>query len=321
MNKADCIRRTDEVMASRRVAAVQTQAAHQAEIAEKIPEIIRIEKEMRDVSARFFADAMEKEISEEAFKEIKSRSLDLQKRRAELLFEHGYPLDYLEIKYACPECRDEGFIGQKMCKCYRKALSEQLLEESNMKKICKGQTFAKFDLSFYDEDDQPKMKKLADYAKKYASTFTLKSPNLLMLGAPGCGKTFLSCAIGSEVINKGYFVVYAPVQEMIDAFEDVKFGKNPDADTDCYTECDLLVIDDLGTEFSGPLAESVLYNVINTRLNLGKPMIISTNVSVEDMQGMYHDRLTSRMMYDFVKLPFCTKDIRREKEVRRVKQK
>ena len=320
MNKNDCLRKTDEILSARRAKAKERLAAHEAEIAATVPQIGILQKKLRAVTSEFFRAALEDDFPEEKFRDIKSRSLDLQCQIAEALHENGYAPGYLDLQYICPECEDTGFIGREMCKCYKKALSEVYLENSHLKTVCKNQSFRNYDLTFFEGDDRERMKKLLNFCRKYAAGFSEKSPNLLFVGTPGCGKTYLSCAIGTEVIRNGWFVLYAPVQELIDTFEAAKFGRDDAADTAVYTDCDLLIIDDLGTEMTTSFSESVLYNVVNTRLNLGKPMIISTNCTPEDMQGIYHDRLISRLVYDFVTLPFCNRDIRHEKKSRKAKK-
>ena len=176
-----------------------------------------------------------------------------------------------------------------------------------MQKIYQNKNFRNFDLTFYSEGaDRNKMKAALEYCKKYVRSFDKVCRNLLFLGDPGSGKTFLSCAIGTELIKTGHFVLYTPIQDMLDDFEKVHFGKG-DADTESYKECDLLIIDDFGAEFKNSFSESVLYNIINDRLN--------------DIEDNYHDRLFSRMMYEFAKIPFAKVDIRREKELRLLERK
>lgn len=320
MNKNDCLRKTDEILSARRARAKERLAAHEAEIAATLPQIGILQKKLRAVNSEFFRSALDDDFPEEKFHDIKNRSLDLQCQIAETLHENGYTPDYLDLRYECPLCEDTGFIGREMCKCFKKALSEVYLENSHLKTVYKNQSFRNYDLTFFEGADRERMKKLLDFCRKYAAGFSAKSQNLLFSGTPGCGKTYLSCAIGAEVIQNGGFVLYVPVQELIDTFEAAKFGKDESADTAVYTDCDLLIIDDLGTEMTTAFSESVLYNVINTRLNLGKPMLISTNCTSEDMQGIYHDRLISRLVYDFVTLPFCKKDIRHEKKTRKAKK-
>lgn len=319
MNQKECFEKADEILRQKQTDAKLRRADRQAEAEKKCPQLAQIESRMRSTAAQFFTAAADRDISEAEFAEIKARSLELQRQRAELLHENGFPIDYLEIKYDCPKCQDTGFIGQQMCGCFKKLLSEQYMKSSNMDRLYCSQDFRDFDLSCYAAEDQGQMKTALSFCKKYAAEFSQNSSNLLFMGRPGCGKTFLSTAIGRQVIQNGHFVIYTPVQNMVDAFEKAKFSKPGEeaGDTDVYTDSELLIIDDLGTEFMTSFSETVLYNVINTRINLGRPMIISTNLSPSDITGTYHDRIASRLIYSSVKLQLCGGDVRREKEIRR----
>ena len=322
MNQKECFEKTDEIFRQRQADAKLRQADRQAEVERKCPQIIRLERQMRSTASSFFAAAAQRDISEAEFERIKAESLNLQRRRAELLRENGFAEDYLDIKYQCPKCGDTGFVGQQMCGCFKKVLSEQYLKSSNMDKLYGSQDFRDFDLSCYAPQERAQMRTALSFCKKYAAEFGPKSPNLLFMGGPGCGKTFLSTAIGRQVIGDGHFVIYTPAQDMIDAFERAKFSKSDGAeDTDVYSDCELLIIDDLGTEFMTSFSETALYNVINTRMNLGRPTIISTNLTVSEITGAYHDRITSRLIYGSVKLQLSGGDVRRVKEIRKTSRR
>ena len=321
MKREDCRRRTDELFSQKQADVLTRRAAHRSEIYEKFPQVIETERRMESVSAEFFSKMADGDLSEEEFEKLKTESLALQKEREKILTDNGYSADYLSLQYECPVCKDEGFVGSEMCICYKKALAEEFLRCSNMQKIYQNKNFRNFDLTFYSEGaDRNKMEAALEYCKKYVRSFDKVCRNLLFLGNPGSGKTFLSCAIGTELIKTGHFVLYTPIQDMLDDFEKVHFGKG-DADTESYKECDLLIIDDFGAEFKNSFSESVLYNIINDRLNEKKPMIISTNYDEDEIEDNYHDRLFSRMMYEFAKIPFAKVDIRREKERRLLERK
>jgi DNA replication protein DnaC len=273
---------------------------------------------MKKNMSEFFTFIISKSNNSGDFNDYKTKSLDLQQERAELLHENGYPITYMDINYDCKLCKDEGFIGLDQCECYKREMSLEFLKQSNLAPILKDQTFENYNLSYFDKskDSNGKsqheyMKKIFDFCRGYAENFEKSQANLLFCGAPGCGKTYLSCAIGYELIKKGKFVFYAQAQEMVSDFEAEKFQKKePDEDTDVYFDCDLLIIDDLGTEFQTAFSDTVLYNVINGRLNKKKPIIISTNYPIQELKGTYHDRLNSRLMYEFINMVFVNKDIR-----------
>lgn len=316
MKREDCRRKTDELFSQKQADVLTRRAAHRAEIYEKYPQTKDIESQMEAVSAEFFTAMADGKMTDEDFNRLKTESLALQKEREVLLTQHGYPADYLSLQYECPLCKDEGFVGTEMCICYKKALAEEFLRCSNMQKIYKNKNFRNFDLTFYAEgDDRKRMEATLEYCKTYVRKFDKVPRNLLFLGTPGSGKTFLSCAIGTELIKTGHFVIYTPIQDLLDDFEKVRFGKG-DADIESYKECDLLIIDDFGAEFKTAFSDSVLYNIVNDRLNEKKPIIISTNLDEHDISENYHERLYSRLMYEFAKICFAEVDIRREKERR-----
>ena len=257
-----------------------------------------------------------------AFRET---SLGLQEEITALLVQNGYTADYLDPVHHCSLCADEGVVDGQLCACYKQALSEQYLSQSGMQKLFSGSSFASFDLSLFPEapdgegiSPRDRMKKILDFSKKYVKSFGEDSQNLLFVGEPGCGKTFLSVCIGCELIRSGKFVLYAPVQELLSDFEAATFrNKEATMPTEEYLDADLLIIDDLGTEFYSSFVESTLYSVINTRLTRKKPTVISTNLSQEDRDACYASRLNSRVTYSFLNIGFPEADLRAETLKRR----
>ncbi len=314
MNKNECYKKTEELFLQKQGLAEQKQKRNIEQVEHTIPGITQINKQLADISGKFFSEISGGEISKDAFESIKDTSLDLQRQRAELLYQNGYPIDYLDKQYECKLCKDTGYIQDEICKCFKKVLAEEYLKNSNLQTIYKNKTFKSFDITYYAETDH--MQKVYDYCKKYVTRFGKQCIHMLFSGVPGCGKTHMSCAIGTSLINNGYFVLYTPVQQMISDFEAFTFKNEKDADLDIYSTCDLLIIDDLGAEMQTSFSDSVLYNVINNRINLKRPMIVSTNLSTQELQHIYHERLCSRLVYEFAKLPFSSTDVRREKESR-----
>ncbi|MBQ7014731.1 MAG: ATP-binding protein [Clostridia bacterium] len=292
-------------------------------VLDEIPRLQQIKEELASNMREFTRFAFSGDRSEEKFNEYKNRSLALQKERKELLLKHGYAENLFEESYYCDLCKDQGYKDNQFCECFKRELSEVFLENSNLMKIYNDQVFEKYELDFFLEEDGSKgkswmmMKKLTDYLKLYAESFRESSNNLLFIGAPGCGKSFLSCAVACEVVKNGVFVFYTPVQDMVSQFETEHFGNNKNVDTSVYKDCDLLIIDDLGTEFKTQFTDSVLYNVINDRINMKKPMIISTNYTLEELKETYHDRLCSRLINEFLTIKFENRDIRQLKKIKK----
>ena len=153
------------------------------------------------------------------------------------------------------------------------------------------------------------------YCKNYADNFSLKSPSLILYGATGLGKTHLSLAIAGEVIGKGFGVIYGSAQNLLNRLENEKFGRSgQDGDTlSLLLECDLLILDDLGAEFSTAFTLSAIYNIINSRMLASLPTIISTNLEPGELDKKYDQRIASRILGSFTPVYFCGRDIRQLK--------
>ncbi len=315
--KAACEAAAIAAIAKNKQAAEAALAVRTAQIYAACPEIAAVNSEMEKNMNGLMATFYDKKSAPESFETYRAKAKQLREKRRELLVAAGYEEDALSVKYVCPVCKDTGAVGEEVCACYKKALSNEYLKASNLSPDKKATSFSKFDLDYYKGTDGERMEKYLAFCKKYVKNFGQGKENLLFAGTPGSGKTFLSCAIGFELIERGHFVIYTPIQEMISAFEAAQFQKDTDTDVSVYTDSDLLIIDDLGAEFKTPFADTVLYNVINTRINRKKPFIISTNFSPDEINERYHERITSRLVYETVNMPFPNVDIRIEKRKRR----
>lgn len=277
----------------RRISAVAAADARNEELRAQNEEIRQIDKELVSTGLRLFKAAC----AGEDVAPIRERNLALTARRREIILSLGYPEDYTEVKYTCPRCSDSGFEDGRMCTCFREALVAENIKSSGIGKQFDYQSFENFELEGYGEDKEIMGLVLAQ-AKRYAESFDKDAGNLLLLGSTGTGKTHLSTAIAKTVIGLGYEVIYDTIQNVISAFEQDKF-KSGYAQTESkaqkYLECDLLIIDDLGTEFINQFTVSCLYNLLNTRINNRLPMVISTNVPAERLREIYDDRIFSRI--------------------------
>ena len=303
----------------RRNEAEKSRKARRDEIAAKFPELIKIEQEMSAAGLSVIKALGMGDDSQDYIKFLEATNLNAQKRRAELLRENGYPEDYLKVNYFCSKCNDKGFKDGFMCSCHK-----LLLKNIAYKKLCSQFpvdkcSFSNFDLAFYpdrggDITPRKRMKAVFDYCKSYAEDFSNQSQSLLMLGNTGLGKTHLSLAIAGQVINRGYGVIYASVQNILNKLENEKFGRSSTSDTEKnLLECDLLILDDLGTEFSTQFTVSAIYNIINSRLLASKPTIISTNLTMEQLEGVYTQRISSRILSEYTILQFDGTDVRQLK--------
>lgn len=254
---------------------------------------------------------------------LRQENEELQSARRELLIKYGYGEDYLKTKYECSICDDTGFDGLKMCKCMRHALTMAGIESSGIGALYKTQRFENFDMSFYNTsaDVSKRMSGILGACINYAENFSdQNNESLLLMGATGLGKTHLTTSMAYVIIDKGYDVVYDSAQNIFSAYEAKRFDRNTSVDTDKFMSCDLLIIDDLGTEVTNAFTVSCLYNIINTRLVAGRATIINTNLTIVEINKRYTDRIASRILGEYNIHQFLGKDIRMQKLERRQKK-
>ncbi len=254
--------------------------------------------------------------------EIRIRNQKLQARRADLLRQHGYPEDYSDVKYECELCSDSGYVDGKMCACMKRQLVMAGCESSGMGHLMRSQSFENFSLDYYSQSraEFSEMERNLATAYRYAENFSGRgSENLLLMGGTGLGKTHLCSAMARVIIERGYDVYYTGAQGMISDFERERFGNSSGGqasggeDVSRYFECDLLIIDDLGTEVVNQFTVACLFNVINTRLSAGNPTIINTNLAPAEMKSRYSDRIVSRLLGEYRAMRFVGRDVRAQK--------
>ena len=289
-----------------------------------IPELADIDRALGQTGLMILGAALAGEDPDASVQAVRSKNEALQKQKRALLVARGFPADYTEIRYECPICQDEGFFEFKICSCMKKKLVEAAYESSGMAELLRVQSFENFDLSYYADDPQTAhhMKRVFDLCLGYARDFSPSDcSNLLLMGGTGLGKTHLSTAIARRVIDEGHDVFYTTVTNLISDFEVQKFGHSAGNETGLgtsqYFDCDLLIVDDLGTEIINQFTATVLYNVINTRISRKKSTIINTNFSRDELRAKYADRITSRLFGEYRVIPFVGRDVRMGKMGRR----
>lgn len=322
--------RANEELTRRREAARELGLARTREIAERLPEITRIHREMAEsaISVTRLVTASAGDISPR-IDALRDKNLELQRRRAVILAAAGYPEDYLAEQKACGNCGGSGYIGQDMCGCFREILKREAYAELSAVSQANNSSFADFRLEYYPLEaaggtpPRTHMSGILDACVSYVANFSPRSPSLLMLGHTGLGKTHLSLAIAGEVTGNGYGVVYTPVQKLMDKLEAQKFSYAAEAkeqyarDLENVLGCDLLVLDDLGAEFITNFSSSALYNIVNTRLVESRPTIISTNLEPAGIEEKYSPRMLSRLIGGYTVMKFLGKDIRFVKKMRK----
>lgn len=319
--------KAESVINSRRLSAQSEQQRRQKQIENEIPEIreinTQLSKTIVDISKLVIA---KKSNIKNSIAEIKEKNLQAQQLIDSLLSAHGYPNDYLETKYFCEECQDRGYVEGGRCSCLLNLLKKYSIEKLNEQANLPECDFNHFSLEYYrnkkDADGNncfDIMTKIYDFCKDYAENFSLKSESLLMYGKTGVGKTHLSLSIAKAAAEKGYNAAYGSIVNLLSIIEREHFGKvseEENMDTvNLLINADLLVLDDLGSEFSSQFYESVTYNIINSRINLGLPTIISTNLSASELQKKYNERIISRIFGEFSTLFLVGEDIRQIKRL------
>lgn len=312
-----------ETLEQRKNKAEHDREIRHSEVIMKCPEIHQAEMEMAACGADVVKAIGMGADASEFLKNLRIKNLASQEKRRSLLKEAGYPEDYLEAKYTCDICKDTGYHGAYYCSCYKKLIREIAREELSANSPIKQCTFNTFSLKYYPDVEDKEvgvnqkeyMAKVFEFCKNYAENFTLSSTSILMSGKTGLGKTHLSLAIANKVLDKGFDVYYDSIQNIMDNLEREHFGKLPSQESirEDILNCDLLIIDDLGVEFSTQYTVSELHNIINTRLLRSLPTIISTNLEMNDLEQKYTQRIASRIMGSYYPLRFFGKDIRQMK--------
>lgn len=292
---------------------------------EKIPRLAQIESELAQTGVRVAREILASGgDTKSKIEKLRSENLSLQAERAELLVENGYPPDILSVNYFCSKCHDTGYIGDSICDCLRALLREEACKVANAGSALPLYTFDTFDLSYYPDTTDGKngfnvrwhMEKVLNHCKKYAADFKHADTSLLMLGKTGLGKTHLALAIANSVIEQGYGVIYDTAQNIFMKMEDENFGRSEKKYTFSVLDCDLLILDEL-PDYVSPFSVNTLYNIINTRMLHNRPMIISTNLTENELLARYGERIFSRLIGQFELIKFFGNDIRQEKLRRR----
>jgi len=293
------------------------------------PRLREIDTELKSTMSRIISGALRRGTDPRpAVDRLRDENLSLQAEKRTLLEGMNLPTDCLEEKSACPLCGDTGYRGGSVCRCLRAYYAQEQQKELSRMLDLGSQSFDTFSLEWYPRQydvtlgNAPRetMEFVYDVCADYAHQFGKKPSNLLLFGAPGLGKTHLSAAIAREVSENGFSVVYDTASHVFDRLEMQKFGREEgdeiSSDVDRIFNCDLLILDDLGTEMTTTFVQSALYQIVNTRLMEKKSTIISTNLSPEKIAQRYSAQVASRIEGEYQVLPFVGEDIRKLKKVR-----
>lgn len=302
-----------------------TLEARKIEVYTKVPRIKTLDTQIRkaffDLSTSPFRDVGD---IDKYTTELKAKVTDLKFNKSELLVANGFPIDYIDPIYICRKCSDTGFIGHIKCECFQKNLVRVYYDSSELKNTLKTHNFSRFRLDLFDnhryEDmDSPRrnMERILEKTRSYIDNFGVSDENLFFYGSAGTGKTFLTDCIASELLSRGYLVIYKTADDLITSLRDIKFDKNEMLD-EALTNCDVLIIDDLGTESNSDFSRTEFYNILNKKLLKNKKMIISSNFSLEKLMQRYSERITSRLLGNFTIHKFYGDDLRIKLNLKRI---
>ncbi len=293
-------------------------------IYEQLPELIDIQDAIAQLGISQARKLLDGDVN--ALADHKKELLALTTEKQELLALAGYPDDYLEPIYDCADCKDTGYIGNKKCHCFQKAIIDLLYTQSNLKHILDKENFDTFSFAYYSDnhvDDTTGrtsfevMKEAYFTAKDFVSNFKDNFDNLFLYGDTGVGKTFLTNCIAKELIDQSFSVIYFTSYELFDTLAKGKFDKDDEAGeiAEHILNCDLLIIDDLGAELANSFSASQLFLCLNERLLRRKSTIISTNLSLEAVVDLYSERTFSRITGNYTLLKLTGDDIRIKKKL------
>ena len=318
----------DEIMRAYDKRQLQNKFIHEKRIQaayKAVPRLKEIDDSIASVSVKQAAKLIDGDTL--ALADLKAVIADYKEERAALLEATHYPIDYFEPVYTCPDCRDTGYINGQKCHCFKQAIIDTVYSQSNIREILERENFSTFKYDYYsDSDINPAtglsslktMKNAVYECHRFIDDFENKPKNLFLYGNTGVGKTFLSHCIAKELMDSAYSVIYFTAAGLFDILAENTFGKRQDKDSDVFEhiyDCDLLIIDDLGTELPNSFTVSQLFICLNERILRQKSTIISTNLALEDIKSIYSERTFSRISSNYTLLRITGDDIRIQKKL------
>lgn len=312
------------ILSQRRAKAQAENDMRIKEINSRIPEIKEINDALFNTGRELIhiiTKANGKDVSGK-IEQIRQNNLGAQQVARQLLAANGYPADYLDMHYTCEKCGDTGYNGSSICSCLNALFAKLTTAKLNEKAQLSLSSFKTFSLNYYQGDDRIAMERILNYAMNYAANFTPSSESILIFGNTGLGKTHISLAIANEALQKGYSVIYDSVINILRDIEKEHFSHEKSSEIlDLITDTDLLILDDLGTEFESKFYNSAIYNIINSRLIKEKPTIINTNMDFSAISARYGGKVASRITTIYTCLEFKGDDVRLQMKYRNSQNK
>lgn len=297
-----------------------------AAVYQEIPQLQTIDDAISSVSVAQAKKLVEGD--EQALPLLHQQLNTLMEEKKLLLHQHGYPNDYFEPPYACLDCKDTGYIDGKKCHCFQQASIDLVYTQSNIRRILEQENFQNFSYDYYSDTQinpatglsalttaKQGVAQCLDFIRQFDSSFG----NLFFYGDTGIGKTFLSNCVAKELLDTGHSVIYFTAFELFHIFEKNVFQKDPASSEDYQNifNCDLLIIDDIGTELSNSFTSSQLFLCINERILRQKSTIISTNLNLNQLVNTYSERTFSRLSSCYTMIKLFGDDIRIQKKLQR----
>lgn len=313
----------------------QQQLKNRHQLEERVQEVYRripVMKELEDSISTRAVESARRLLGgdKKALEDLREEIADLREQKAILLQSAGFPADYMETHYRCKDCQDTGYRQGKKCHCFRQAEMKYLYAQSNIEEIIAKENFSTFSFDYFDDtrkipvlDKTVKeyMVQVVDTCRRFVDEFSEKHGNLLFTGPTGVGKTFLTNCIAKALIDRYYSVIYLSANDLFQVFSRNRFDYDSEDDIrgmyQHILECDLLIIDDLGTELNNSFTSSQLFYCINERMNMSRSTIISTNHPINELRDRYTERVTSRIISKYTVIPLYGDDIRIRKKAKR----
>jgi DNA replication protein DnaC len=308
----------------------QTRRANEDALAERLkaiymrhPRLREIENELKQLGIEITHAVLKNPSNYESVtSSFEAVSKQLLRERAYLLTENDIPLDYILLKYDCDLCKDTGYLGgNKRCQCFNQKMIDYLYEMSNIRTRIEKENLNAFRIDIFSDQlidgnrsQKDNISQILSAVEQYIYQFNSKtSPNMFFYGPTGQGKTFFCSSIAKSLLDRGHLIVYQTAFKLIDVIEKHHFGQKNALTREKYQllfDAELLIIDDLGTEFNNSFTNTEIFNIINGRLLSGRPTIISTNLSLKDIEKVYGPRVSSRIYGDFDIFKFYGPDLR-----------
>lgn len=317
----------DDIMRGYNFRQLENRKEHERrkdQIYAEVPAYKDLDEQMSSYARQMIIDSMSSGSGD--FSSGKAYIAQLSEKKTQALIDAGYPADYLAPIYTCKDCKDTGFVeeGAKKCHCFLKEEIATIYKQSNIQQLLADENFSTFRFDVFEDapDRNPEhpsaldlAKKAHEYSKNFVKYFDERFDNILFMGNTGCGKTFLTNCIAKELLDSTHSVIYLTAYDFFATCEKETFAHDEEASqyNSTLLDCDLLIIDDLGTEFTNSFTASRLFSYINERIVRRKSTIISTNLNLPQLVETYSERVTSRLFSNYEILKLSSKDIRMRK--------